>query len=86
MVPCPVTLADDLELCDEGNEAMDGFVVKPIDEMQAINDATTRLAGAGVGADTKRRLEPGPEGVRILVIGSTPGRPYERPEGLQLPS
>lgn len=140
-----MTLADDLELCDEGNEAMDGFVVKPIDEMEAINDATTRLAGAGlgvesfgmqvfdfpaghtdypehdhssdgqeevyvvlsgsaefevdgervsldrsrmlrVGADTKRRLEPGPEGVRILVIGSTPGRPYERPEGLQLPS
>lgn len=37
-----------------------------------------------VGAGTKRKLEPGPDGVRVLAIGSTPGAPYERPEGLQL--
>ena len=37
-----------------------------------------------VGAGTKRKLRPGPEGVRILAIGSTPGKPYVRPEGLRL--
>jgi mannose-6-phosphate isomerase-like protein (cupin superfamily) len=37
-----------------------------------------------IGASTRRRLEPGPDGVRILVIGSSPGKRYERPEGLQL--
>src|ERR1039457_4102297 len=108
---------------------MNGFTVKSIDEMQAVNAGTTKLAGAElgvesfgiqvfdfpagfldypehdhsangqeevyvvldgsaefevngqrvsldrermlwVGAGTRRRLEPGPEGVRILVIGS----------------
>jgi uncharacterized cupin superfamily protein len=38
-----------------------------------------------IAADTKRKLEPGPDGVRILAIGSTPDGRYERPEGLQLP-
>lgn len=33
-----------------------------------------------VGPGTMRRLEPGPDGVRLLAIGCTPGRPYERPE------
>lgn len=37
-----------------------------------------------VAADTRRKLHPGPDGVRILAIGSTPGKPYERPEGLRL--
>jgi mannose-6-phosphate isomerase-like protein (cupin superfamily) len=37
-----------------------------------------------VPAGSKRRLEPGPDGVRILAIGCTPGRAYERPEGFQL--
>ena len=122
---------------------MNGFRVRQIDEMQAVNDGTTKLAGAELGiesfgmqvfdfpaghtdypehdhlsdgqeevyivlrgsaefevdgervaldaewmlwvaAGTRRRLEPGPEGVRIMVIGSTPGKPYERPEGLRL--
>lgn len=39
-----------------------------------------------IGADSRRKLLPGPEGVRILAIGSSPGRPYERPEGLRLPA
>ena len=38
-----------------------------------------------VSAATRRRLQPGPEGVRILVIGSAAGERYVRPEGLQLP-
>jgi mannose-6-phosphate isomerase-like protein (cupin superfamily) len=124
---------------------MNGFMVESIGEMEAVNDGTTRLAGAElgvesfgiqvfdfpagfsdypehdhagngqeevyvvldgsaefeingrpvsldrqrmlwVGAGTRRRLEPGPEGLRILVIGSTPGKRYERPEGLRLPA
>ena len=36
-----------------------------------------------IGARTRRRLQPGPEGVRILVLGSSPGKRYERPEGLR---
>jgi uncharacterized cupin superfamily protein len=124
---------------------MDGFMVKSIGEMEAVNDGTTKLAGAElgvesfgiqvfdfpagfsdypehdhsengqeevylvldgsadfeidgqqvsldrrrmlrVGASARRRLEPGPEGVRILVIGSAPGKRYERPKGLRLPT
>ena len=123
---------------------MDGFTVKPIDEMATSGNGIAKLAGAelgvesfgiqvfdfpagfehypvhdhsedgqeevyvvlggsaefeidgqrvpvdrgrilGVGAGTKRRLEPGPDGVRILVIGSTPGKQYVRPPGLELP-
>ena len=122
---------------------MNEFIVKSIGEMQAVNDGTTKLAGAElgvesfgiqvfdfpagfsdypehdhseegmeevyvvldgsaefeingqqvsldpermlwVGASTRRRLEPGPEGARILVIGSPPGKRYERPKGLRL--
>jgi hypothetical protein len=37
-----------------------------------------------VGPDTRRRLDPGPDGVRILAIGSAPGRAYERPEDFRL--
>jgi mannose-6-phosphate isomerase-like protein (cupin superfamily) len=33
-----------------------------------------------VDAGTRRKLYPGPEGVRILAIGCTPGEIYERPE------
>ena len=38
-----------------------------------------------VAPESRRRLEPGPEGVRILVVGSTPGGTYERPQALRLP-
>jgi mannose-6-phosphate isomerase-like protein (cupin superfamily) len=37
-----------------------------------------------VPAGSKRKLEPGADGVRILAIGWTPGRQYERPEDFQL--
>ncbi|MDE3069536.1 MAG: cupin domain-containing protein [Acidobacteriota bacterium] len=37
-----------------------------------------------VGAGIRRRLEPGAGGVRILAIGATPGRLYERPEDFRL--
>jgi mannose-6-phosphate isomerase-like protein (cupin superfamily) len=37
-----------------------------------------------VEAATRRKLLPGPDGVRVLAIGASPGKPYERPEGLDL--
>jgi hypothetical protein len=30
-----------------------------------------------VGPATKRKILPGPQGVRLLALGGTPGRPYE---------
>jgi uncharacterized cupin superfamily protein len=41
-------------------------------------------AMARVGADTRRRIEPGPEGVRILAIGCSARGPYERPQDFRL--
>ena len=38
-----------------------------------------------VAPESRRKLEPGPDGVRILVVGATPGGTYERPPGLRLP-
>jgi mannose-6-phosphate isomerase-like protein (cupin superfamily) len=32
-----------------------------------------------VGPDTKRRIHPGPEGVRILALGGVPGGVYQAP-------
>ena len=37
-----------------------------------------------VGAASRRKLLPGPEGVRVLVIGGTPGKTYERPADFEL--
>lgn len=34
--------------------------------------------------ETKRKVMPGVEGVRILAIGCVPDRPYERPAAFQL--
>lgn len=31
---------------------------------------------ARVGPEVKRKVTPGPEGLRLLVIGATPGKPY----------
>jgi mannose-6-phosphate isomerase-like protein (cupin superfamily) len=37
-----------------------------------------------ISAGTKRRLLPGPNGVRILALGGVPGKLYERPEPFKL--
>jgi mannose-6-phosphate isomerase-like protein (cupin superfamily) len=45
------------------------------------------LAAGGmlrVAPKSRRRLDPGPEGVRVLALGCAPGRPYERPQDFQL--
>jgi hypothetical protein len=31
---------------------------------------------ARVGPEVKRKVTPGPEGIRLLVVGGTPGEPY----------
>jgi hypothetical protein len=31
---------------------------------------------ARVGPEVKRKVTPGPDGIRLLVIGATPGKPY----------
>lgn len=33
-----------------------------------------------VGPEQKRRLHPGPQGIRVLTIGGTPGKAYEPPQ------
>jgi mannose-6-phosphate isomerase-like protein (cupin superfamily) len=37
-----------------------------------------------VGADVRRKVHAGPEGLRMLVIGGTPGKVYEAPEMTEL--
>jgi uncharacterized cupin superfamily protein len=37
-----------------------------------------------IGPGARRRLEPGPDGVRVLAVGCTAGRPYARPLSFQL--
>jgi mannose-6-phosphate isomerase-like protein (cupin superfamily) len=32
-----------------------------------------------IDPEARRKLVPGPDGVRVLAIGCSPGRPYERP-------
>jgi mannose-6-phosphate isomerase-like protein (cupin superfamily) len=43
---------------------------------------TARMLWIGPGA--KRKLQPGPQGVRVLASGCTPDKPYERPESFRL--
>ena len=37
-----------------------------------------------VGAHSRRKLEPGSEGIRVLAIGCTPSGTYQRPDDFQL--
>jgi mannose-6-phosphate isomerase-like protein (cupin superfamily) len=37
-----------------------------------------------VPAGTKRRLLPGPDGMRVLALGGVPGKLYERPDTFKL--
>ncbi|MGO9977432.1 MAG: cupin domain-containing protein [Solirubrobacteraceae bacterium] len=60
-------------LSGSGTFEIDGRPV-PIDPSMML-----RIAPAA-----RRRLEPGPDGVRVLAIGNTVGRPYERPPHFRL--
>ncbi len=35
---------------------------------------------ARVGPETKRKVWPGPDGIRVLVLGGVPGQAYEAPD------
>jgi len=35
---------------------------------------------ARVAPNTKRKVLPGPDGIRLLVLGGIPGKPYEAPD------
>jgi hypothetical protein len=35
---------------------------------------------ARVGPETKRKLWPGPEGIRVVIVGGVPGGAYEAPD------
>jgi mannose-6-phosphate isomerase-like protein (cupin superfamily) len=35
---------------------------------------------ARVGPETKRKIWPGPDGIRLVVLGGTPGKSYEAPD------
>jgi mannose-6-phosphate isomerase-like protein (cupin superfamily) len=35
---------------------------------------------ARVGPETKRKVLPGPEGIRVVVLGGVPGQAYEAPD------
>ncbi len=51
-------------------------------------DGEQTFVGVGqllrIPSASKRKLVPGPEGVRILAIGCSEDRPYERPEDFRL--
>src|SRR3954464_1632632 len=42
--------------------------------------ASARGGAVGVGPGTSRVLASGPEGLRVLIIGGVPGRPYAGPD------
>ncbi len=37
-----------------------------------------------ISPSSRRKLHPGPDGVRVLAIGCTPGAAYERPQDFRL--
>ncbi|HEX8121365.1 MAG TPA: hypothetical protein VF549_08890 [Solirubrobacteraceae bacterium] len=37
-----------------------------------------------VGADERRKIYSGPDGLRLIALGGTPGKPYEIPEPSKL--
>jgi hypothetical protein len=37
-----------------------------------------------VDAEARRKLVPGPDGVRVLAIGCVPGTAYERPQAFRV--
>jgi mannose-6-phosphate isomerase-like protein (cupin superfamily) len=70
---------------DEGQEevyvVLQGRADFEIDGEQVPIESGTMLR---VEATSRRKLTPGPEGVRILAIGCAPGGSYERPEDFRL--
>ena len=53
-------------------------------EIDGERVAVDRSRMLRISPDATRKLEPGPHGVRVLAIGCTAAKPYERPEGFRL--
>lgn len=70
---------------DDGMEEV--YVVLRGSAQFLIDGATVPIDGGRVlwiAPEAKRKLDPGPEGVRVLAIGCTRVKPYERPAGFRL--
>jgi mannose-6-phosphate isomerase-like protein (cupin superfamily) len=61
-------------------------VLKGSAEFEVAGECVSAEAGSMLWAapDSRRRLEAGPHGVRILAIGCAPGGTYERPEDFRM--
>jgi mannose-6-phosphate isomerase-like protein (cupin superfamily) len=75
----------------EHDHAQDGqeevyVVLEGAAELEVAGERVAVEAGSlvWVAAESKRKLAPGPYGVRILAIGCAPGGTYERPESFRL--
>ncbi len=53
-------------------------------EIEGERIAVDRERILRVPSGTKRRLLPGPDGMRILALGGVPGKLYERPDPFKL--
>jgi quercetin dioxygenase-like cupin family protein len=70
---------------DDGQEEV-YVVLEGSAEFEVEGERVAAEAGSllWVGAESRRRLEAGPTGVRILAIGCAPDGSYERPEDFRL--
>jgi mannose-6-phosphate isomerase-like protein (cupin superfamily) len=75
----------------EHDHAEDGreevyVVLRGAGEFEIEEDRVPIDAGriARIGPSSRRKLHPGPDGVRVLAIGCTPGAAYERPQDFRL--
>jgi uncharacterized cupin superfamily protein len=75
---------------DHGEEGMEEvyLVLEGSAEFEVDGDRVALERGGmiSIAPATRRKLLPGPQGVRILALGGVPGETYERPTGLDLPA
>ena len=83
--PPDVTQYPEHDHADEGQEEVfgvirgSGRIVIGDEEVALEPDVYVR-----VGADERRKIYSGPEGLRLIAIGGTPGKPYEIAEASKL--
>jgi mannose-6-phosphate isomerase-like protein (cupin superfamily) len=66
---------------EEAYVVLSGSAQFEIDGERVPIDETRML---WIAPEAKRKLEPGPDGVRVLAIGCTPGKLYQRPDSFRL--
>jgi mannose-6-phosphate isomerase-like protein (cupin superfamily) len=83
--PPDVTQYPEHDHADSGQEEVfavvkgSGRMVVEGEEIDLAPDVFVR-----VGPGDKRKIYSGPEGLRIIALGGTPGKPYEAPEITEL--